>query len=101
MAEFMGQKKPKRIESPPDSGFNAMGKPVPNFRKMVADEHLKQMGIADAQDRFRCIAAMSNHLEHDAPYDALGEAMKYVDLTGSYRLMAVLLSSSKEEAVRG
>jgi len=92
MAEFLGQKKPKKISTEPNSGFNAIGKPIPIERKTAADEHLKQMEIKDPKDRFRCIASVSNKLENDDPYGAMGEAMRYLDLTGSYRLMAVLLT---------
>lgn len=92
MAEFLGQRKPKRIEMGKDQGFDAMGKPIPNLRKMAADDHLKDMGVTDAEDRFSCIASVSNRLEHDDPYAALGAAMVYLDFTGAYRLMAVLLT---------
>ena len=92
MAEFLGQKKPKRISTEPDSGFNAIGKAIPVHRKRAADAHLKAMGVKDAEDRFRCIAMMAARLEHDDPYGAMEEAMRYVDLTGSYRLLAILLT---------
>jgi hypothetical protein len=35
---------------------------------------------------------VSNRLERDDPYGAMSDAMKYVDLTGTYRLMAALLA---------
>lgn len=95
MAEFLGQKKPKKMSSPPDEGFGAMGKPIPVKRKLMADEHLKAMGIVDAEDRFTCIQMMSNKLEHDDPYGAMEDGMKYVDLTGTYRMLAVLLTGPK------
>lgn len=91
MAEFLGQVKPPHIQSAPGDGFAAMGKPIPLLRKKAADLHLKAMGIADTEDRFRCIAMVSARLEHDDPYGAMNDAMKYVDLTGTYRLLAVLL----------
>ena len=90
-AEHLGQKKPPKINSVPNEGFNAMGKPVPIHRKLAADEHLKAMGVTDCEDRFHCIGLVSNRLERDDPYGAIHDAMKYVDLTGSYRLLAVLL----------
>ena len=91
MAEFLWQKKPPKIKSGHDEGFNAMGKPIPISRKKAGDIHLKDMGVADAEDRFRCVAMVSARLEHDEPYGAIEDAMKYVDLTGAYRLLAVLL----------
>ena len=92
MAEHLGQKKPEKMESGPNDGFNAMGKAIPVYRKRNADLHLKDMGMKDSEDRFCCIAMVSARLEHDDPYGAQHDAMKYVDLTGSYRLMAVLLT---------
>ena len=91
-AEFMGQAKPPKIKAEKDSGFGAMGKPIPVARKLAADEHLKAMGITDTEDRFHCIQMVSNRLERDDPYGAMSDAMKYVDLTGTYRLMAALLA---------
>ncbi len=93
MAEFLNQKKPKRSRG--SDGFNAMGKPVPNARKIQADDHLRQMGVTNAEDRFACISETAGHLERDRPYEALGSAMKYVDLTGAYRLMAALLTGAE------
>jgi len=95
MAEHLGQKKPPKMKSGPNEGFNAMGKAIPIHRKKTADLHLKDMGIKDAEDRFRCIAMVSARLEHDDPYGAQHDAMKYLDLTGAYRLMAVLLTGEE------
>ena len=88
MAEFLNQKKPERI----GSGFDAMGKVIPLHRKRDADQHLKHMGLTNAEDRFRCVAMVSARLEHDDPYGAMEDATKYIDLTGAYRLLAVLLT---------
>lgn len=96
MAEFLGQQKPTKMKTPPDSGFNAMGKPIPIARKRAADAHMKDMGVLDVEDRFRCIALVSARLEHDDPYGAMQDAMKYIDLTGTYRLMACLLAGETE-----
>lgn len=84
-AEFMGQ---KPIE--PCDGFNAFGKPVPISRRLKADEHLISMGVTDTNIRFATIQAMSNAIERDNPYQAMSEGMRAVDLTGTYRLLAVL-----------
>lgn len=89
----MNQKKPSRI----GGGFDAMGKTIPLFRKHNADVHLKDMGIDDSEDRFRCIAMVAARLEHDDPYGAMEDATKYVDLTGAYRLLAVLLTGDKRD----
>lgn len=90
-AEHLGQAKPTKIKSGLSDGFAAMGKPIPIPRKRAADLHLKAMGITDTEDRFRCVALVAARLEHDDPYGAIHDAMKYVDLTGAYRLLAVLL----------
>jgi hypothetical protein len=92
MAEFLGQTKPSRISTEENSGFNAMGKPIPIERKKEAYKHLKAMGVEDTEECFRCIRLVADRLERDDPYGAMEQAMKYVDLTGTYRLMAVLLT---------
>lgn len=90
-AEFRGNPTFGKISSPPNSGFNAVGAPVPMKRRLAADQHLKEMGVQDVEDRFHCIQNMSNKLERSDPYGAMECGMRYVDLTGTYRLMAVLL----------
>ncbi len=92
MAEFIGQKK-----KPVIGGMNAMGKPIPMARRAEADKHCKEMGLAGHDDRMACIGGVSNCLERDDPYAAMADGMKYLDLTGTYRLMAVLLTPLKGE----
>jgi hypothetical protein len=94
MAEFIGQEKPERTKSGPNDGFNAMGKPIPLDRRTNAANHMRQMGVTDAEDVWTCVAMVAGQLERDAPYEALRHAMKYLDLTGSYRLIAVLLTDA-------
>lgn len=96
MAEFIGQKKPPRTKSRPNEGFNAMGKTVPVRRKAEAARHLKEMGLTNSEDIFTCVAMVAGQLERDEPYEAIRHAMKYVDLTGAYRLIAVLLTDPQE-----
>lgn len=96
MAEFLNQTKDKAEDYGPDAGFNALGKPVPFHRRETAYEHARQMGCNEA-DAFAVISAMCLDIERDEPYGAMKAAIKYVDLTGTYRLMAVLLTAAKGE----
>jgi hypothetical protein len=82
-----------------ESGFDAMGKPIPAFRKEAAYQQAKEMGVDSADDRMSLVNSVSEHLERDHPYEAQAAAMQYLDLTGAYRLMAVLLTGeAKTEA---
>ncbi len=73
-------------------GFAAMGKPIPFYRRQAGYEHARQMGVNE-DSAFSVICAMCDGLERDEPYTAMGAGMKHVDLTGTYRLMAVLLTA--------
>jgi hypothetical protein len=74
-----------------ENAFNAMGKPIPFSRRQAAYDCAKGMGV-ESGDCFTMVGAMSEQLERDKPYEAQQTALKYVDLTGAYRLMAVLLT---------
>jgi hypothetical protein len=74
------------------TGFAAMGAPIPFSRRQAAYDCAKGMGV-EADDCFTLTDAMSQQLERDKPYEAQQTALKYVDLTGAYRLMAVLLTA--------
>lgn len=76
-----------------ESGFNAMGKPIPIARRDHALGHLKAMSPnMSSDDAISVIEQMSNHLARDEPYKAVQAGMKRFDLTGTYRLMAALLT---------
>lgn len=81
----------KAVDESPQ-GFDAMGKPVPHSRRQHADEHCKDMGLTDWSKRKAVIDGMAEALERDEPYKAMEVGMTYLDLTGTYRLMAVLLT---------
>lgn len=85
MAEFLNQK-----TEPALNPFNAMGKPIPPKARQAAFDDCKEMGL-DGSRAWECVNTTSEQLERDKPYEALGAAMKFLDLTGSYRVMAVLL----------
>ena len=92
MAEFLNQKKDTIEGFDENSGFNAMGKPVPFYRREAGYQHCKQMGLG-SDGSFAAVGGMSEALERDEPHNAIGAGMKYLDLTGAYRLMAVLLTA--------
>jgi hypothetical protein len=68
-----------------------MGKPIPVSRKEWAYELLKEWGLTP-DTATGLISKMSEQLERDKPYEAMEACKDFVDLTGAYRLMAVLLT---------
>jgi hypothetical protein len=91
MAEFINQ----HVE-PPLDGFNAMGKPIPADQRQHGYDTCKEMGL-DSARAWECVNATAEQLERDKPHEAQGAAMKFLDLTGAYRLMAVLLTKAGEQ----
>ena len=87
MAEHLNQ-----VREPEMSGFNAMGKPIPLHRKTSGYEHCIQMGLNKTR-AVECVNGMSEQLERDKPYEAQAIGMRHLDLTGTYRVMAVLLTA--------
>lgn len=87
MAEHLNQ----QVE-PELSPFNNMGKPLAMQARKVAYEHCIAMGLSSAR-AWECVGAVANSLERDEPYDAQAAGMKFLDLTGVYRLFAVLLTN--------
>ena len=69
-----------------------MGKPVPMHRRKAVYQAMADMGVTDSAERWSTVQRVSECLERDQPYDALQEGMKSLDLTGSYRLLAHLLT---------
>lgn len=89
-AEHLRQPPPPDDDYGPDSGFNAMGKPVPYYRQQAAYAWLRSIGLSE-QHAYECTAAVAEQLARDQPYEARHAAMRYIDLTGSYVLFALLL----------
>lgn len=87
MAEHLNQPKPEIC-----SEFQAMGKPIPAFRRQAAYEACKDMGLDSAQ-AMHCVNGVVEQLERDQPYEAQAAGMRFLDLTGTYRLFAVLLAT--------
>lgn len=73
-----------------------MGKPVPFYRRQAGYDTCREMGLT-SEDAYSAVGVMSDQLERDEPYGAMEEGMRYVDLTGTYRLMAVLLTAPQRE----
>lgn len=84
-------------EKPPELGFNNMGKPVPQFRRDNAYQTARSFGCSPS-DAWGAVEGAALALEHDHPHEAMGAAMKYVDLSGAYRLLAELLVSEQRQA---
>lgn len=80
------------------TGFNAFGKPVPESRKQAAYDCCKEMGLSDNEKAWGAVNGMSDCIERDKPFEAQQLGMQYLDLTGTYRLMAVLCTDKAEAA---
>lgn len=76
---------------PEMTAFNAMGKPIPESRRQRAYEHCQAMGLSKAR-AIECTNGMAEQLERDQPYEAQAAGMRHLDLTGTYRIIAVLLT---------
>lgn len=97
MAEFLNESSPKPDPVMAD-GFNEMGKPIPSYRRQAAYETCRSFGL-DADSSWTTVSGMAEQLERDKPYEAMAAGMRKVDLTGAYRLMAVLLTAPKPRIV--
>ena len=82
-------------EYEPDTGFEAFGKPVPSYRRTAALEHARAMGCDDTQKITFHIDRACTEIQNDQPYKAMEELGMLVDLTGIYRLLAVLCVAEK------
>jgi hypothetical protein len=98
MAEFMqGARLERHTKKGSGSGFDAMGKQVPIHRRTAALEQCRLMGLTDTEDAWTCIGTMAEKLERDQPYEAMAAGMKYLDLCGTYRVMAYLLTGEPKD----
>ena len=91
-AEFMHQ----RYEAPSKAqqdGFARMGQPIDFTVRAEAYKHVVEMGITDKATAMQCVERVAEQLENDEPYAAMAAGMRYLDLTGTYRLFAVLLTA--------
>lgn len=80
------------------SEWDALGLPVPFFRRSAGIRHLRQMGFTDRERMDRIVGKMCAHIERDDSHMALEDALEMgVDVTGCYRLLAVLLCEPAPE----
>ena len=74
------------------SPFNNMGKPLGCDARTAAYKHCLEMGLNSAK-AWECVGGIAEQLERDEPYHAQAHGMKFLDLIGTYRIMAVLLAT--------
>jgi hypothetical protein len=80
------------------TGFGAMGTPIPTNRLDAADTFVKSVFPNDRELAYTIVAKAKNCLERDKPFELLGEVkgldkdLARLDLTGRYRLAAILLT---------
>lgn len=72
--------------------FANMGKPIPNTRRDRAYQWAKDDAGVEREKAWNMVQLVSTQLERDHPHEGLKEACKTVDLTGAYRLFAILLT---------
>jgi hypothetical protein len=99
MSEFMHQRKPPQYSKKgTGDGFDQMGKPIPIYRRTAALHHCHAMGLTDPEQAWACVGAVAEQLERDEPYEAMKAGMRWLDLTGTYRLFAALLAARDPDA---
>ena len=90
----------------PADGFNAFGKPVSIASRDLALSHVRAIAPELSTETATAVVnRMAEQIERDEPYKCLqasgvpspDAAMKTLDLTGSYRIMAALCTHPKEE----
>ena len=74
------------------SGYEAMGKPIPNNRVDAGFKFLEELGL-DSNVIHILINIVVRHLERDEPEQAMSYSLGDMDLTASYRLMSYLLTA--------
>ena len=92
MAEHLNQK-----VDPPMDPLSMMGHQLSTNARQAGYEHCKAMGL-DSARAWECVNAVAEQLERDKPYDAQAAGMKFLDLTGTYRLFSAILVTAFNEA---
>lgn len=77
------------------SGFNAMGKPVPEKRQVQAFSFVLNTVNNRYFDCTRFVLDVAEFLEADKPKEAMNLAMAHLDVSGAYRLLALLLTDEQ------
>lgn len=91
MAEHLNQKIDPEI-----SPFAQMGKPILMKARAEAYKHCIAMGLTKPR-AMECVNGVAEQLQRDKPYEAQAMGMKFLDLTGTYRLFAVMLCAAATE----
>ena len=71
--------------------MNNLGKPVGAENRDTAYHWLREIGLTPSQS-LELIGTVADCIERDFPNQALKSGMESLDLTGAYRLMAILLT---------
>lgn len=80
-------------------GMNNIGKPVPEFRRETAYKWLRE--LFQPEKATELVGFVSSKLERDQPYEAMqGSLARGLDLTGTYRLFAYLLTGEEQIEVQ-
>lgn len=91
MAEHLNQKVDPEMDP-----CNQMGKPILMKARTAGYEDCKAMGLSPAR-AVECVSGVSEQLQRDKPYEAQAAGMKFLDLTGTYRLMSTILCAAVTE----
>jgi len=76
------------------TGFDRMGETIPDSARIAARHHLAQICPAMLTgDAWQLITRASRTLENDAPERTVAILREHLDLTGAYRIIAVLLTT--------
>jgi hypothetical protein len=86
----------ERVQLPVRSGFDAMGVPVPEYRRDAAYQWLRSIGV-EREKSWHTAESMAEYIQRDKPHEAMGKAREAVDLTGAYRLLSILLTAPEPE----
>jgi hypothetical protein len=82
--------RPLEPGEPPPAAEDAFGRPVPTVRQVAAlDCAVEQMGV-DPMLADPVIRTAASYIERDAIHNAVTVLQNIVDLTGAYRLVAVM-----------
>lgn len=75
--------------------FDALGGDVPQEQRDAAIQEAREMGL-DTPDDATWVDQTARLVELDLPEDAIDTVMEHLDLTGTYRFLAVLCTPVQE-----
>lgn len=79
------------------SEFNAMGKPIPQYRKDAAINYMSSVVVDLKFNPKYFVESACIYLENDEPDGAMQLLQTRIDLTGSYIMLAFLLTGENNE----